>query len=133
VETGYARMRSYPNGPGGRSINLKFSGHLVFQKNLNRTLSIRTAFGCIRMGDSFRCNLTDINGNVIGKRNFIVHMDYLNIPLMLRIYPTINKNFFIQSGPYFGYLLRQEQRLGNFESIETKFNYLSFSDRLDQG
>ncbi len=83
-----------------------YSGGLSLQYNFPKLVSIRTNISYERKGVVAKFNATDINGSVIGEIKTHTFFDYLTIPLLTRFNFGSKIKFFINAGPYFGYLIK---------------------------
>jgi hypothetical protein len=88
------------------NATIGFSGGLFLQYNLNKIISIRTNIGFERKGSLWEGNATDARGIQIGKTTNNMNYDYLTIPLLVRATIGNKYKFFMNAGPYFGYLLQ---------------------------
>ena len=84
-----------------------FSGGLFFQYNFKKVVSLRTSIAFERKGSVFTEQSTDINGNPLGEINTNTNFDYLTFPILLRATFGKKVQYFINAGPYFGYLIKQ--------------------------
>ena len=84
-----------------------FSGGLFFQYNFKKVVSLRTNIAFERKGSVFTEQSTDINGNPLGKINTNTNFDYLTFPILVRATFGKRVQYFINAGPYFGYLIKQ--------------------------
>lgn len=85
-----------------------FAGGLSFNYNINALLSIKSGVSYDRKGfrDSIIATLS--NGQSAGFAEFGVNLDYLVVPLLLRANFGDKLRFFINGGPYIGYLIKQQ-------------------------
>lgn len=124
-----------------RNSRIGYSGGFFVQYNFNEVISMRTGGFYERKGSSLELPATDPIGNVVigtihGKENF----DYLTIPLLLRVSfgKNLNYNYFVNAGPYIGFLIKQTEykeafqgypsgsnldRTGNFKKIEMGLSF----------
>lgn len=86
---------------------MSFSSGLFFQYNISKLISLRTNISFERKGSKQTIGITDENGNSLGNGVFRTNMDYLTIPLLVRATAGEKLKYFINAGPYFGYLLEQ--------------------------
>jgi opacity protein-like surface antigen len=111
-----------------KDISFGFSVGLTFQYNFPKLISIRTNISYEKKGSSSKFKATDELGNPIGDINFGSNFDYLIIPLLVRFTFFKRTNFFVNAGPYFGYLIKQRnftEAFGEFpkEEIDNIDNY----------
>lgn len=102
-----------------------WSGGAIFQYNFKNFLSIKTGFSYQRKG--FQLNplmIMDNNGNLLyknGRSN--TRMDYLTFPVLVKAGFGKKVNFFVNAGPYGGYLLQQ--------TVRTRYNGSSSTQKDD--
>ena len=110
-----------------------FSGGLFFQYNFKKVVSLRTNIAFERKGSVLTSQTTDINGNPLGEFTTHTNFDYLTLPILVRATFGKKVQFFVNAGPYFGYLIKQTfvSKGGN---IPTTTSDNTFSDkRFDTG
>ncbi len=131
-------------GPGLKSLrgndflnneqSIGFSAGLAFQYDFTRLMSFRTNISYERKGTTQRMKASDANGNPIAELTAHSNFDYITIPLLARFTYGDNISFFVNVGPYFGYLLKQEdiiEAYGTYPKTE-KDNTDNFN-KLDLG
>lgn len=88
-----------------------YSFGVSFQYKLNNSLSLRTNLHMERKGgvlpDVF---ITDEQGNPLGETNMSTNLDYLTLPILLRLSVGRSVKFFVNLGPYCGLLVRESYR-----------------------
>lgn len=103
-------------------ISFGFSSGFTFQYNFPKLISIRTNISFERKGLTTQGTATDEYGNQIGEITFHSKFDYLTIPLLVRLTFGKKINFFINAGPYIGYLIQQKnviEAFGEYPKTET--------------
>ena len=107
------------NGPSLRSLwgddlvenstdpTIGFSTGQTFQYNFPKLISIRTNVTYERKGAFSKLQLTDVAGNPIKEITFYINLDYLTMPLLIRLTFGNKIKFFVNIGPYFSYLINQ--------------------------
>ena len=113
------------------------SGGFIFQYNFKNFLSIKTGFSYQRKG--FQLNnllFTDASGNTIygnGKSNS--RLDYLTFPVLVKASFGKKVQFFVNAGPYAGYLLQKTDRTTLNGSSTTQKDDLKYAglNRWDFG
>jgi hypothetical protein len=118
----HAQTRPYSigleGGPGsislrGNSIvnlhgpSIAFSGGLTFQYHLGKVVSLRSGLSYDRKGSLWTGQATDFNGIPLGVITSRTNWDYLTLPVLLRTSFGKKKRFFVNAGPYLGYLVQQ--------------------------
>jgi hypothetical protein len=110
-----------------------FSAGLFFQFNFKKIVSLRTNIAFERKGSVATMQTTDNNGNPLGEVTTHTNFDYLTLPVLVRATFGKKVQFFVNAGPYFGYLIKQTfVREGDNDPTTTTDN--SFRDkRFDTG
>lgn len=102
-----------------------WSGGAIFQYNFKNFLSIKTGFSYQRKG--FQLNdilFVDNSGNSLAvKGKFNTRLDYITFPVLVKASFGKKVQFFVNAGPYAGYLLQKTDR--------TKFNNSSSTQKED--
>ena len=114
-------------------ISFGFSGGLTFQYNFTGLVSLRTNISFERKGFATKIQLTDELGNSIGEVTSQSNFDYLTIPLLARFTFGKKIHFFVNAGPYLGYLLKEKditEAFGEYQKLESvntdRFERLDF-------
>jgi opacity protein-like surface antigen len=84
----------------------------TFQYNTKKILSFRTGFSYQRKG--YRLNdllHSDVNGNTPEKARLTSRFDYITLPLLVKASFGKKVQFFVNAGPYVGYLLAKSDKL----------------------
>lgn len=87
-------------------LSIGFSAGLAFQYNFTDLLSLRTNISFERKGWTTKGEATDEMGNPIGEMTFHTNFDYLTLPLLVRLTFGNKIRYFVNAGPYIGYLLK---------------------------
>jgi hypothetical protein len=90
-----------------------YKGFLIgasFEYYLNESLSLKTNLNYERksFGDSFP--FTDNRGMLIGQIKVTTNFDYLTIPIMAKYEFGNSKKFFVNGGPFLGFLLSTKNK-----------------------
>jgi len=88
-----------------------YCGGLFVQYNFRKILSIRTGAYYERKGSSFEVEATDEIGTTIGIIHGNENFDYINVPLLIRATFGKKLKFFVNAGPYVGFLLKQSEHV----------------------
>lgn len=118
----------YRNSP-----TIGFSARLFFQYNFKKIISLRTNLAFERKGTIANSQAFDEYGNPFGSVQTKSKFDYLTIPLLVRA--TFGKRvlFFVNAGPYLGYLLKQTD-ISKGENVPiTRYDNTSSFKRFDFG
>lgn len=84
-----------------------FSGALFYQFNFKKVFSLRTSLGFERKGSELTTQPTDIFGNPVGEIATNTNFNYLTLPILVRATFGKKVQYFVNAGPYFGYLINQ--------------------------
>lgn len=117
-----------------KDLSFGFSSGLTFQYNFPKLISIRTNISFERKGLTTKGTATDEYGNEIGEITFHSNFDYLAMPLLGRL--TLGKKikFFLNAGPYLGYLIKQNDVTEAFgEYPKTEIDNTDNFERFDFG
>jgi hypothetical protein len=101
----------------------------------NRSIIIQTELGLERKGNKYTNQYWDDQGELVPDSTYDVrtNLDYLIIPLYLKAKIGRLKNFYIQAGGYYGYLLRSRFSGMRFGEMVSKENIIDGLDRNDYG
>ncbi|MGV3612519.1 MAG: porin family protein [Fluviicola sp.] len=111
ISTNYSNVKTNPAIFG--------SAGFIFQYNFKNFLSIKTGLSYQRKG--FRTSGTYINedGNIYESGVTSSRLDYITFPVLVKASFGKKVQFFINAGPYAGYLLEKTDRLNIPGSSET--------------
>jgi hypothetical protein len=84
-----------------------FSSGLFFQYNLKKVISFRTNVTFERKGSVLTLPTSLNNGNPTGKLTTHINFNYLTFPILVRATFGNKIQYFVNAGPYFGYLIKQ--------------------------
>lgn len=84
-----------------------FSGGLFFQFNFKKVVSLRTNIAFERKGSILTSQTSDMFGNPLGEITTNTNFDYLALPILVRATFGKKVQYFVNAGPYFGYLIKQ--------------------------
>lgn len=123
---------------GQTTFNTKFdpkifaSAGFIFQYNTKKFLSFKTGVSYQQKGYQMKdISFTDVAGN-IDKGKAISHFDYLTLPILVKATFGKKINFFVNAGPYVGYLLNTTNRL-KLENSDNKQTVTNSYKRWDFG
>ena len=103
-------------------IAANFSAGLTFQYHLNQTFSLYTDLAFARKGNKVAISLRDDQGYEVGKTDIHAVFEYLTLPLLARVSFGEDIKFFVNGGPYFGFLLQQsfvQKAVGEYPETKT--------------
>ncbi|MBL7785002.1 MAG: PorT family protein [Chitinophagales bacterium] len=110
-----------------------FSSGLFFQFNFKKIISLRTNLSFERKGSIIYSQMIDVNGNPVGKVTTNINFDYLTFPLLVRATFGKKIHFFVNAGPYFGYLIKQTFVSKGDNIPNTTYDRTSDNKRFDIG
>jgi hypothetical protein len=112
-----------------------FSGGFFFQYNLNKNFSLRMDPSYEQKGYKIKQQLTDSQGNPISKGKIRGNFDYITIPLLLRANIGNKINYFVNAGPYIGFLLSQNNivQAPLFDGAKVTYTNTSYYKTIDIG
>jgi len=111
-----------------------FAAGVSFQYNFNRIFALRTNVAFERKGNSETNNFRDNQGNFLGNIQTQNNLDYLTIPLLARASFGTKVKFFVNAGPFVGFLLKQTYVREAFEQYpETTYDATDTFNNIDYG
>ena len=110
-----------------------FFGGLFFQYNFKKIVSLRTNIAFDRKGSVLTAQATDINGNPLGEVTTHTNFDYLTFPILVRATFGKKVRYFVNAGPYFGYLIKQTFVSKGDNIQTTTSDNTSLDKRFDTG
>lgn len=114
--------------------NIGYSGGLFFQYNFKKIVSLRTNISYERKGAVLNAQLVEPEANIIGEVTSQTNFDYLTLPLLVRGTFGRKVHFFLNTGPYFGFLTKQTFIIKDTKNPTKKIDNTSFLDkRFDIG
>lgn len=113
---------------------IEYSGGFIFQYNFPRLVSIRTNITYERKGAVGKIITTDAFGNQIDDTDADFDYDYLTLPVKARLTFGRKWNFFVNAGPYFGFLIKQTTVIEAYDHVPVrKIDNTDRFKRLDAG
>jgi hypothetical protein len=116
---------------------LGYSGGISFQYNFGKRVALRTNIAYERKGGANYGGFTDNYGATIGNSSLNYIFDYLTLPVLVRFSFGNKVKYFINGGPYLGYLLSQTFVIkgDNFKTvnIDNTSNYNSLDAGISLG
>jgi len=88
-----------------------YAAGIAFQYNFPKVISLRTGLMYELTGTSFDVTFTDNSGNITGQTKLKDNLDYLVVPLLLKVTLGDKINFFANAGPYWAALLQRTEVL----------------------
>ena len=118
------------------SKGIGFAGGPSFQYNFGNHLALKTNLFIERKGAIAKGFTTaDDYPFLIGGNGVTLHehYDYLTLPILVHASLGKTVRFFLNTGPYFGFLLKQHNKLEGPDIMEVKWNNTDKWKRLDMG
>ncbi len=113
--------------------SIGFTGGVFFQFNFKKTFSLRTNIAFERKGNALNADdITNEFGDPLGKIKLNTHLNYLTLPILARATFGKKIQFFINAGPYFGYLINESVVFKGKNILTTNSN-TSLYKRFDTG
>jgi hypothetical protein len=109
-----------------------FSGGLFFQYNLNKTFSLRADPGFERKGYHYNYNYNYPLPNISNEK-VRESFNYLTIPVLLRASIGNKIRYFINAGPYIGFLLSEKERDTPPNQATLIYNNTNYYTKTDLG
>jgi hypothetical protein len=110
------------------------SGGFIFQYNTKKILSFKTGFSFQRKGYQVKdFYFVDNMGNYQGNGKFVITFDYITLPLLVKASFGKKTQFFINAGPYAGFLINGKTRAFNGNKVVEEDNITDDVTRFDFG
>jgi opacity protein-like surface antigen len=90
------------------SSRISYAFGLAFQYNFSKLLSIRSGIYFEEKGSALEGPFFDLNGNLISAEGFANRFQYLTLPIMARFSFGKKLRYFINTGPFLGFLRESE-------------------------
>ena len=111
-----------------------YMGGLFVQYNFKKTISLRTGAYYERKGSAYSMRVEDQYGVPVENVPVNVNYDYISVPLLLRATFGKKINWFINAGPYIGFLLKQTVHGDAVQSLpELNSDFTEFSKKTETG
>jgi opacity protein-like surface antigen len=100
--------------------HVSYTSGLSFQYNITKALSLHANIAYESKGCSGKdMKVVDAEGVSKGKHFFDFSYQYLTVPVMFRYSIGDHNKFFVNAGPYMGYLLNYTEKLNDVEITRT--------------
>lgn len=106
-----------------------FSGGIFLQSNFSSIFSIRTNIAFERKGEIYTGKY--LLGLTMPSRN--LNFDYLTLPILVRATLGKKVNYFINAGPFFGYLIKHTAIIKDPNIQQNTTDFTNFYNRFDTG
>jgi len=113
--------------------NVRGSAGLFFQYNFKKIASLRTSIFYERKGSFVRGSYFDDYGNETGKLTINLNYDCLTFPILVRTTFGKKVQFFLNAGPFLGYLIRYSQYVKSDIYPTATYDVTSHAKRFDAG
>ena len=110
-----------------------FSTGAFLEYCFREILSIHAGFGLERKVAAAEKNVTDLNGNIIANVPSRSNFDYWFFPIFLKATFGKKLKYFFDAGPYFGYLIQQNDIYKLADNSSTTVNVTNLDKRFDSG
>lgn len=111
-----ASLRGNTSIDNYHGTRIGYMGGLFIQYNFRKIISLRTGSYFEEKGSAIKFDLHDQNGQTVGTIHGKENFDYLTIPLLLRATFGKKLNYFINVGPYIGFLIKQTEHTDAFQN-----------------
>ncbi len=116
---------------------LGFYGGITAQIPLAKRWSLVTGVGFEHKGSVAKLDQTDFNAAIIGKTRIYNNLDYLTVPVLMRVSSGNKIRYYFNVGGYYGYLLAASSTTkdnpNNLSSRTTKEDRKSITQSSDLG
>lgn len=112
---------------------LGLSAGIAAQYRLTQKLALQTSIGFERKGSFSKGVILDTSGNTIGDVKCLQQFDYLVLPILLRFHFGKQQQFYVNVGPYLGYLLRQNNTVKSDIFPDYCYSDMAYFKHLDAG
>jgi hypothetical protein len=112
---------------------LGFSAGITTQFRLTQKFAVQTSLGIERKGALSKGFVSDTLGMTIGEFSCQNQFDYLVLPVLLRYHFGKQNLFFVNAGPYLGYLLRQNNKVKSELFPNYSYSDIAYFKQLDAG
>lgn len=120
-------LKSHHHAIVGSSVGL------LFQYNFSEVFSVHSGLGYERKGTLFSELQYDNNGIALGEYEERMHFNYFNVPLLLQATLERKIQYFVNAGPYMGYLNRVVDIASGYQLPETKTYTTNLYKQVDLG
>ncbi|MCA6364433.1 MAG: PorT family protein [Bacteroidetes bacterium] len=127
VQGGVSRASLYGNSSiyGGHKARMGYAGGLFAQYNFTPHIALRSGVSFERKGSTLELTMMDITGAEIGTFRGKETFDYLTVPLLFRFSFGKKIQYFVNAGPYVGFLLKQTEYIEAFQILPETTNDLT--------
>ncbi|MEN9742212.1 MAG: hypothetical protein RLZZ65_17 [Bacteroidota bacterium] len=112
---------------------LGFSAGITAEFRLTQKFTLQTSLGVDRKGALSKGFVSDTLGNTIGDYKNHVQFDYIVLPVLLRYHFGKQQQFFVNAGPYLGYLFRQNNKVKSDLFQDYSYSDQAYFKQLDAG
>lgn len=117
---------------------LGYTGQIFGQYNITKIFSAQLGFGYEQKNGNDQITVTDNFGNPLYNMKISQNFDFLTLPVLVRAKFGSKINYFVNAGPYFGYLLKQYSQTNDSNNnssneIDNASNFKRFETGLSLG
>lgn len=127
------RIRYFNGATDAFNSKAALSMSMFLQYNMNTNFALRIDPGYENKGYYANYHITDPNGTVIRAAKAVGNFNYITIPILFRASTGNKIKYFINAGPYVGFLLSQHTVYDSYLYGTTKENGTSNYKTLDFG
>jgi len=113
--------------------SIGYSAGLFLQYDLSNRFAIKAIPSFERKGNVTSFIVTSNMGQVLETHNLFVDFDYLVLPVLLNFYLDKKNHFFVNVGPYLGYLLQSKVSVKEFIENINDIPSLTMEEDIDYG
>ena len=110
-----------------------FAGGAAFQYNFPKYFSIRTSLLFERKGNGSKGTALNYTGGNEGTYTLRSNFDYLTLPVLFRASFGKKVKYFVNAGPYFGYLIKETYKIKGTNIPSTSTENTNYFQRPDVG
>jgi hypothetical protein len=108
-----------------------FAAGLAFRYNFPKHFSIGTSLSFERKGNFMKYSITGFQG--VDQVKQMNRYDYLTLPILARFTVGRRVRFFLNAGPYFGYLIKQSSKTRSSKNGTNNSDFTDSFKRIDIG
>jgi hypothetical protein len=111
-----------------------YSGGMDVEYCFNQSFSLKTGLMYELKGSSVHIAFTDENGQTLQDDIVKTNFNYLIIPVLASFNTKGTKKFYVNAGPYLGYLLNKKKKESGYDTIpKSTTNVTETAKRIDFG
>lgn len=111
-----------------RDPSVVFMAGMFVQYNFSKNFALRMDPGFEQKGYNLTYTFTDPSGNILGDYKTTSRFNYITVPILFRASVGNKINYFINAGPYIGFLLSEKFKNDYDNSITNNTKYYHTAD-----